>query len=157
MVLEGALGQKLSPAHIVNIQTFNFVKKKLSDSCRYLTIINYSVRDIERIIKLQNCLIYVVKKMLLFKIYCFNVRFCPFFCLVFKLDYSLTFLEFFVTSFSNLTSLCIVRNCQKRQGQILRARIFKLLRNTRIDSKEPIPPGCVAWQAGTTTLFLLGS
>jgi hypothetical protein len=27
----------------------------------------------------------------------------------------------------------------------------------RIDSKEPIPPGCVAWRAGTTTLFLLGS
>jgi hypothetical protein len=35
-----------------------------------------------------------------------------------------------------------------------RLRIFKLL---RIDSKEPIPPGCVAWRAGTTTLFLLGS
>jgi hypothetical protein len=38
-----------------------------------------------------------------------------------------------------------------------RARIFKLLRSPRIDSKEPIPPGCVAWRAGTTTLFLLGS
>ncbi len=25
------------------------------------------------------------------------------------------------------------------------ARIFKLLRNPRIDSKEPIPPGCVDW------------
>ncbi len=23
--------------------------------------------------------------------------------------------------------------------------------------KEPIPLGCVAWRAGTTTLFLLGS
>jgi hypothetical protein len=23
--------------------------------------------------------------------------------------------------------------------------------------KEPIPPSCVAWWAGTTTLFLLGS
>jgi hypothetical protein len=38
-----------------------------------------------------------------------------------------------------------------------RARIFKLLRSPRIDSKEPIPPGCVAWRAGTTNLFLLGS
>ncbi len=34
---------------------------------------------------------------------------------------------------------------------------FKLLRSPRIDSKEPIPPGCVAWRAGTTTLFLFGS
>jgi hypothetical protein len=25
-----------------------------------------------------------------------------------------------------------------------RVRIFKLLRSPRIDSKEPIPPGCVA-------------
>jgi hypothetical protein len=35
-------------------------------------------------------------------------------------------------------------------------RIFKQLRSPRIDSKEPILPGCVAWRAGTT-LFLLGS
>ncbi len=35
-------------------------------------------------------------------------------------------------------------------------RIFKLLRNPRIDSKEPILLGCVAWRAGTA-LFLLGS
>ncbi len=28
------------------------------------------------------------------------------------------------------------------------ARIFKLLRSSRIDSKEPIPPGCVAWCGG---------
>jgi hypothetical protein len=35
-------------------------------------------------------------------------------------------------------------------------RIFKLLRSPRIDSKEPILPGCVAWRAGTT-LFLLDS
>ncbi len=26
------------------------------------------------------------------------------------------------------------------------ARIVKLLRSPRIDSKEPIPPGCVAWR-----------
>ncbi len=39
----------------------------------------------------------------------------------------------------------------------IRARIFKLLRIPRIDYKEPIPPGCVAWRAGTTTQFLLGS
>ncbi len=37
-----------------------------------------------------------------------------------------------------------------------RKRIFKLLRSPRIDSKS-IPPGCVAWRAGTTNLFLLGS
>ncbi len=38
-----------------------------------------------------------------------------------------------------------------------RARIFKLLRSPRIDSKEPIPPAHVAWRAGTTTLFVLNS
>ncbi len=38
-----------------------------------------------------------------------------------------------------------------------KARILKLLRSPRIDSKEPIPAGCVAWRAGTTTPFLLGS
>ncbi len=27
----------------------------------------------------------------------------------------------------------------------------------RIDSKEPISPGCVAWRACTTSFFLLGS
>ncbi len=37
-----------------------------------------------------------------------------------------------------------------------RARILKLLRSLRIDSKEPIPLGFVAWRAGTSTLFLLG-
>ncbi len=31
------------------------------------------------------------------------------------------------------------------------ARIFKLLRSPRTDSKEPTPPDCVAWRAGTTT------
>ncbi len=36
-------------------------------------------------------------------------------------------------------------------------RILKLLRNPRIDLNEPIPLGCVAWRAGTTTLFRLGS
>ncbi len=41
--------------------------------------------------------------------------------------------------------------------EAVRARIFKLLRAPRIDSKEPIPPDCVAWRAGTTTLFLLDS
>jgi hypothetical protein len=38
-----------------------------------------------------------------------------------------------------------------------RDRIFKLLRSPRIDFKEPIPPGYVAWLAGAITLFLLGS
>ena len=36
----------------------------------------------------------------------------------------------------------------------IRARIFKLLRSPRIDSKDYIPPAYVAWRAGTTTLFL---
>jgi hypothetical protein len=40
---------------------------------------------------------------------------------------------------------------------VARARIVKLLRSPKIDSKKPIPPGCVAWRDGTTTLFLLGS
>jgi hypothetical protein len=38
-----------------------------------------------------------------------------------------------------------------------RARIFKLLRSPRIDSKVSIPAAYVAWRAGTTTLFLLNS
>ncbi len=38
-----------------------------------------------------------------------------------------------------------------------RARIVKLFSILGIDSKESIPPAYVAWQAGTTTLFLLGS
>jgi hypothetical protein len=37
------------------------------------------------------------------------------------------------------------------------ARIFKLSMSPRIDSKEPIPPGCLAWRSGATTIFLLGS
>jgi hypothetical protein len=35
--------------------------------------------------------------------------------------------------------------------------IFKQLRSPGIDSKESIPLAYVAWRAGTTTLFLLGS
>jgi hypothetical protein len=35
--------------------------------------------------------------------------------------------------------------------------IFKLSRSPGINSKESIPPAFVAWRAGTTTLFLLGS
>jgi hypothetical protein len=38
-----------------------------------------------------------------------------------------------------------------------RARIFKLLRRSGIDSKEYIPAAYVAWRAGTTTLFLIRS
>jgi hypothetical protein len=34
---------------------------------------------------------------------------------------------------------------------------FLTLKGPRIDSKEQIPPGCVAWRADTTTLFLLGT
>ncbi len=45
-----------------------------------------------------------------------------------------------------------------RQPYLLyRDRIFKLLRSPGIDSKVSIPPAYVAWWAGTTTLFLLGS
>ncbi len=29
------------------------------------------------------------------------------------------------------------------------SELLKVLRSPRIDSKEPIPPGCVAWRAGT--------
>jgi hypothetical protein len=47
---------------------------------------------------------------------------------------------------------------RNRETQVKKqSLIFKLLRSPRIDSKEPIPPGCVAWRACTTTLFLLGS
>jgi hypothetical protein len=35
-----------------------------------------------------------------------------------------------------------------------RARIFKLFRSPRISSKESTTPAYVAWQGGTTTLFL---
>jgi hypothetical protein len=49
--------------------------------------------------------------------------------------------------------MCRGKCCQ----QVSRAQIFKLLRCSRIDSMEPIPPCCVAWRAGTTNLFLLGS
>ena len=38
-----------------------------------------------------------------------------------------------------------------------RARIFKLLRSPRINSKEWTPPASAALQAGTKTLFLLNS
>ena len=41
--------------------------------------------------------------------------------------------------------------------KVIQARIFKCLRGPEIDSKELIPPAYVALQAGTTTLFLLGS
>ncbi len=34
------------------------------------------------------------------------------------------------------------------------AGVFGLLRSPEIDSKGPIPPGCVAWWAGMKTLFL---
>jgi hypothetical protein len=42
-------------------------------------------------------------------------------------------------------------------AQAYRGRIFKLLRSPKIDSKESITLAYVAWQAGKTTLFLLGS
>ncbi len=48
---------------------------------------------------------------------------------------------------------CLVVSSHFHAVQVSRARIFKLLRSPRIDSKEPIPPGCVAWRAGTTNYF----
>jgi hypothetical protein len=39
----------------------------------------------------------------------------------------------------------------------VRDGFLKLLRSQVIESKEAIPPAYVAWRAGTTTLFLLGS
>ncbi len=39
----------------------------------------------------------------------------------------------------------------------LRARICKRLRSPGIHFKKSIPPACVVWRAGRTTLFLLGS
>ncbi len=36
-------------------------------------------------------------------------------------------------------------------------RICKHSRSPGIDSKESIPPACVAWRTGMTTIFLLGS
>jgi hypothetical protein len=46
---------------------------------------------------------------------------------------------------------------ERCDGQSRKARIFKLLTNPGIDSKESIPPAYVAWRAGTISLFLLGS
>ncbi len=55
-------------------------------------------------------------------------------------------------------------NISKSQGKVSRrlafvhrARTFKCLWGSGIDSKEWIPPAYVAWRAGTITLFLLGS
>ncbi len=42
-------------------------------------------------------------------------------------------------------------------GNETRARIFKRLRSSGIDSVESIPQAYVARRAGTITLFLLGS
>ncbi len=44
-----------------------------------------------------------------------------------------------------------------RREEQNRARIFKLIRSPRIDSKESIPPAYVDRRAGSTTLFLIGS
>ncbi len=60
---------------------------------------------------------------------------------------------------------CQLMNTEKGGGMLVwdsihysyRAKFFLFLRSLRIDSKESIPPACVAWRAGTTALFLLGS
>jgi hypothetical protein len=46
---------------------------------------------------------------------------------------------------------------QGLKGAAAKDGIFKHLRSPQIDSEELIPPSYVAWQAGTTTLFLIGS
>jgi hypothetical protein len=46
---------------------------------------------------------------------------------------------------------------RKRVGVGHRAGIFKLFWSPGIDSSESISPAFVAWRAGTTTPFLLGS
>jgi hypothetical protein len=53
--------------------------------------------------------------------------------------------------------MCLFTSSSFPGNPVNRAGIFKLLRSPGIDSKESIPPGYVAWRAGTTTLFLLGS
>ncbi len=66
----------------------------------------------------------------------------------------------FIGQFFQMTTFCIdFYESYLSTGLSVRGRVrtFKHLRSSRIDSKEPIPPGSVAWQAGTTTLFLLGS
>jgi hypothetical protein len=40
---------------------------------------------------------------------------------------------------------------------LVKARIFKLLKSPRINSKESISPTYVAWRTGKTIIFLLGS
>jgi hypothetical protein len=52
---------------------------------------------------------------------------------------------------------CYEERGRRNPGRSSRVGIFKLLRSSGIDFKESIPPSCVAWRAGTTTLFLLGS
>jgi hypothetical protein len=59
------------------------------------------------------------------------------------------------------STACFSTSCPESSASCspkrIRARIFKLLRSPRIDSKESIPPAHVAWRAGTTTVFLIGS
>ncbi len=57
---------------------------------------------------------------------------------------------------SGTSSDLLVRG-EKEDLDKLRQCILKLLRNPGIDSKESITPDYVAWQAGTKTIFLLGS
>jgi hypothetical protein len=55
------------------------------------------------------------------------------------------------SNYFSATKDLIITSITTREG------IFKLLRNPGINYKESIPPAYVAWRAGTTTLFLLGS
>ncbi len=55
--------------------------------------------------------------------------------------------------------MALLQEIKKRFGPLLDAQSpnFETFKELKIDSKEPIQPGCVAWQTSTTTLFLLGS
>ena len=73
-------------------------------------------------------------------------------------------INFFITMFRMwihinpiLTMALLDPNSGSSKAKEPRARIFILLRSPGIDSKESIPPAYVAWRAGTTTIFLLGS
>jgi hypothetical protein len=65
----------------------------------------------------------------------------------------------FQTRMNHHSFFCLSNTDQAGGGGVMASRdgIFRLLRSPRIDSKGSIPPAYVAWQAGTITLFLLGS
>jgi hypothetical protein len=69
----------------------------------------------------------------------------------FALSYSFAFILLFAIIIQGILAILLVFFRLPISGS------FKLLRSPGVNSKESIPPACVAWRAGTTTLFLLGS